>query len=188
MVQAFGKISQKAQFLKIKLLFSLALWLEFSGFSLKVPQNSTFRHHFGLFFLKFWKKTSNFTSFMHLGEVSGEISLKPTQVSLIIHHDTEKLRYYCVCMSVFKGRKFETIVFAACFDSFQLKTLAKADIIHDFTKNSSISLFILEICSSKFQNCDTFSLFTQFSHFSYTISYCFSTSLAYLTPVLTVSK
>ena len=166
----------------------MALWLEFSKILLKIPQNSTFRQHFGLLFLKFWKKTSNFTSFMQPGEVSGEISLNPTQVSLIIHHNMEKLRYYCVWMSVFKGRKFKTIVFTACFNSFQLKTLAKADIIHDFTKNSSISLFILEICSSKFQNCDTFSLFTQFSHLSYTISYCFSTSHAYLTPVLTVSK
>ena len=53
----------------------------------KVPQNSTFKLQFGLLFLKFWKKTSNFTSFMQLGEVFGKISLKPTQVSLIIHHD-----------------------------------------------------------------------------------------------------
>ena len=50
-------------------------------------------------------------------------------------------------MSVFKGRNFEMIVFIACFDIFQLKTLAKADIIHDFTEISSISLFISEICS-----------------------------------------
>ena len=99
-----------------------------------------------------------------------------------------ELRYYYVCMSVFKGRKFEIIVFTACFNSFQLKTLAKADIIHDFTEISSISLSISEICSSKFQICDTFSLLTQSSHFSHTITYCFSTCHAYLTPVLKVSK
>ena len=83
--------------------------------------------------------------------------------------------YYCVCMSVSKGKKFKIIVFTACFNIFQLKTLARAGTIHDFTEISSICLFILEICSNKFQICDTFSLFTQFSHFSYTITYCFST-------------
>ena len=69
----------------------------------KVPQNSMFRQHFGLLFLKFQKKTSNFTSFMQLGEVSGEILLKPTQVSLIIHHDMGKIEVL-LCMYVsFQG-------------------------------------------------------------------------------------
>ena len=63
-------------------------------------------------------------------------------------------------MSVFKGRKFEIGVIIAYFDIFQLKP----DNIHDFTKISIISPFMVEICSSKFQIGDSFS---QFSHFSY---------------------
>ena len=53
------------------------------------------------------------------------------------------------------------------FDIFQLKPIAKADNIHDFTKISIFSLFKVEICSSKFQIGDSFSHFSQFSHFSY---------------------
>ena len=69
----------------------------------KVPQNSLFRPHFALLFLKFQKKTSNFTSFIQLGEVSGEISLKSTQVSLVIHHNMDKT-VVLLCMYVsFQG-------------------------------------------------------------------------------------
>ena len=93
-----------------------------------------------------------------------------------------KLRYYCAYMSVFKGRKFKISVIAY-FDIFQLKPITKPDNIHAFTKIPILSLFKEGICSSKFQICDTFSLFTQFSHFSYTISYCFSPVCAYLTSV-----
>ena len=68
-------------------------------------------------------------------------------------------------MSVFKGRKFEIIVLTACFDTFQLKTLIKADNIHDFTKILGISLFKTEVCPNKFQIGDIF------SHFSHNCSY-----------------
>ena len=77
--------------------------MKFSKILLKVPQNSMLRQHFGLPFPKFWKKTSNFTSFMQHGEISGEIPLKTTQDSLIIHHDTGKIEVL-LCMYVsFQG-------------------------------------------------------------------------------------
>ena len=69
----------------------------------KVPQNSPLRPHSALLFLKFQKKMSNFTSFIQLGEVSGEILLKSTQVLLIIHHDMGKV-VVLLCMYVtFQG-------------------------------------------------------------------------------------
>ena len=75
-----------------------------------------------------------------------------------------KLGHYCAYMSVFKDRKFKTSVIITYFNIFQLKLIVQADNIHDFTKISIFSLFKVEICSSKFQICDTFSHFSQFSY------------------------
>ena len=47
------------------------------------------------------------------------------------------------------------------FDIFQLKPIVKPDNIHNFIEIFIFSLFKVEICSSKFQICDSF------SHFSY---------------------
>ena len=74
---SFGEISQKAQVLTVKLLFSVVSWLEFCKISLKFQKILCLGCILAWLFLKFWKKTSNFTSFMQLEEVSGKISLKP---------------------------------------------------------------------------------------------------------------
>ena len=96
---SFQQNFAKSSSFVVKLLFSVVLWLDISEISLKVPLNSLFRPHFVFLFLKFQKKTSNFTGFMQLGEVSGEISLKSAQVSLIIHHSMGKIEVL-LCMYV----------------------------------------------------------------------------------------
>ena len=62
-------------------------------------------------------------------------------------------------MSVFKGiENFKALYYTACFNTFQFKTLIKADNVHDFTEISGISLFKTEVCPSKFQIGDIFFL------------------------------
>ena len=82
-------------------------------------------------------------------------------------------------MSVFKGRKFETSVTSAYFDIFQLKPVVKSDNIHNLTEISIFSSIQGGNLLKQISNWWEFLTFL----ISHTISYCFSTRHAYLTPV-----
>ena len=49
----------------------------------------------------------------------------------------------------------------------QLKTLIKANNIHDFTKILGISLFKTQVCPSKFQIADIFLTFLTIAHITH---------------------
>ena len=165
----------------------------FSSIVVGVQQNFTKFHkiyHQGYiwpgFFQNFRKISQFMQGFMQLGKVSSEISLESIQVLLTDHHTTGEIKVLlCIYVSFLR---VEISVIITYIDIFQLKPVVKSDNIHHFTKISIFSLHKVEICSSKFQIGDSFSHFsyhTQLLTFliSHTISYCFSTRHAYLTPV-----
>ena len=75
---------------------------------------------------------------MQLGEVSGEISLKPNQVLLVIYHNSGNIKVLlCMHVSFQRAENSKPLYLLHVLIFFKLKALAKVDIIHDFTEISS---------------------------------------------------
>ena len=104
--------------------------LEFSKISLKFHKSYCQGYIWSGIFQNF-----KFQISIHLRRDISEISLKSLQKFQLQNTTLQvEIRYYCGCMSVFKGRKFEIIVNIVYFNIFHLKPIIKPDNIHNFTK------------------------------------------------------
>ena len=177
----------KSSIFAVKLFFSVVSWLEFSKILLKFHK---FYHQGCIWpgiFQNFRKIHQNSTILYNLEGFPAKFHQNHSKFCFQNTTLWVKLGYYCAYMSVFKGRKFEISVIITYFDFFQFKTHSKTWSYLWFYQNFHIFSIQGENLLKQISNWWQFLTILTFL-IPHTISYCFSTRHAYLTPVPRVSK